>query len=129
MVVVNAPDSCAPGPTAAAGPTDISTMMDGEGDDDGFPKSNGLHNANDVVPMRTRAVISHAAKSSLLAYFQRVNWPLNNVLPRGKAFFGRKIGNIVKEFGLSKGPGITAASELKERAVWISADGRHHSFI
>ena len=101
-VVVNALDSCTLGPTAAAGPTNVSTMMDGEGDDDGLPNSNGLHDANNVVPMRTRAVNSHAAKSSLLAYFQRVNWPLNNVLPRGKAFFGGEIGNIVKEFGLSK---------------------------
>ncbi len=41
-------------------------------------------------------------KISLLAHFQRVNWPLNNILPRGEAFVCGEIGNIVKEFGLSK---------------------------
>ena len=50
-------------------------------------KSNRLHNADDVAPMRMRAVVSCAAKSSLLAYFQRVNWPLNKILPRGKRLF------------------------------------------
>ena len=63
-------------------------MMDGEGNDDGLPKSDRLHDANDVVLIRTWTVISHATKSSLLAYFQKVLWPLNNTLPRGEAFFG-----------------------------------------
>ena len=65
-------------------------------------KSNRLHNADDVAPMRMRAVVSCAAKSSLLAYFQRVNWPLNNILLRGVVFVCGEIGNIVKEFGLLK---------------------------
>ena len=64
--------------------------------------SNRLHNAEDVAPMRIRAVISCGAKSFILAYFQRVNWPLNNILPWGEVFVCGEVGNIVKEFGLSK---------------------------
>jgi hypothetical protein len=51
---------------------------------------------------RTWAVISQATKSSLLVHFQRVNWPLNNILPRGIAFFSGELGIIVKEHCLSK---------------------------
>ncbi len=54
------------------------------------------------VHMKTRAAISHATTSSLLAYFQRVNWPLNNILPRGEAFIRGELGNIVNEHGLLK---------------------------
>ncbi len=35
-------------------------------------------------------------------HFQRVNWPSNNLLPRGEAFFSGELGIIVKEHRLSK---------------------------
>ena len=76
--IVNALDSFAPGPTAVAGPTVVNNKD--------VDESNGSHDAEDVAPMRTRAVIYHAAKPSLLVYFHRVNWPLNNILPRGECF-------------------------------------------
>ena len=79
-VVVNSPDSCTQGPTAV-------NDNDNKESNVSINKSNRLHNAKDVAPMRIRAVISCAAKSSLLAYFQRVNWPLNKILPRGKRLF------------------------------------------
>jgi hypothetical protein len=41
------------------------------------------------------AAISHAAKLSLCAYFKRVGWPLNKVLPRGGAFSSDDLGVIV----------------------------------
>ncbi len=94
-VVVDAPDSLTQGPTAV-------NDKDNKESDVSINESNRLHNAEDVAPMRIRVVISCAAKSSLLAYFHRVNRPLNNILPRGEAFVCGEIGNIVKEFGLSK---------------------------
>ena len=71
-VVVDAPDSRTQGPT-------VVNDKDNKESNISINKSNRLHNAEDVAPMRIWAVISCAAKSSLLAYFQRVN-----ILPRGK---------------------------------------------
>jgi hypothetical protein len=48
------------------------------------------------------AVISHAAKLSLRAYFERVGWPLNKVLPRGEAFSSGDLGMIMREHRLVK---------------------------
>jgi hypothetical protein len=43
------------------------------------------------------AAISHAAKLSLRAYFERVGWPLNKVLPREEAFSSGDLGMIVQK--------------------------------
>ncbi len=46
--------------------------------------------------------ITKMAKEKLRAYFIRVNWPLNKVLPKGEGFKSGELGNIVTEFGLLK---------------------------
>ena len=70
--VVDTPDSRTQEPT-------VVNNKDNKESDISINKSNRLHNTKDIAPMRIWAVISCAAKSSLLAYFQRVN-----ILPRGK---------------------------------------------
>jgi hypothetical protein len=72
-VVVNAPGSRTQGPTTV-------NNKDNKESNVSINKSDRLHNAKEVAPMRIRTVVSCAAKSSLLAYFHRVIWPLNNFL-------------------------------------------------
>jgi len=39
---------------------------------------------------------SNAAKSSLRAYFEGVNWPLNKALPKGAEFLNGPLGDIIR---------------------------------
>ena len=48
------------------------------------------------------SVISNAAKSSLRAYFEGVNWPLNKALPKGAEFLNGPHGDIMRQFCLVK---------------------------
>jgi len=48
------------------------------------------------------SVISNAAKSSLGAYFEGVNWPLNKALLKGAKFLNGLLGDIMKQFCLVK---------------------------
>ncbi len=48
------------------------------------------------------SVISNAAKSSLRAYFEGVNWPLNKALPKGAEFLNGSLGDIMRHFCLVK---------------------------
>ncbi len=48
------------------------------------------------------SVISNAAKSSLHAYFEGVNLPLNKALPKGAEFLNGPLGNIMRQFLLVK---------------------------
>jgi hypothetical protein len=41
---------------------------------------------NMSIQVAVVSVISNDAKSSLLAYFEGVNWPLNKALPKGAEF-------------------------------------------
>jgi hypothetical protein len=54
------------------------------------------------VAMPVPSVISSAAKLSLHAYFERVNWPLNTALPRGAEFLDSPLENIANQHGLGK---------------------------
>ncbi len=69
------------------------------------------------------AVISHAAKLSLRAYFERVGWPLNKVLPRGEAFSSGDLGMIVREHCLIK---TQVSQQLLN--LWIQPGGCHPQF-
>jgi hypothetical protein len=44
------------------------------------------------------SIISNAAKSSLCAYFEGVNWPLNKALPKGAEFLNGPLGDIMRQF-------------------------------
>jgi hypothetical protein len=46
--------------------------------------------------------ISNAVKSSLLAYFEGVNWPLNKALPKGAEFLNGPLGDIMRQFHMVK---------------------------
>ena len=48
------------------------------------------------------SVISNAAKSSLRACFEGVNWPLNKALPKGAEFLNGPLGDIMRQFCLVK---------------------------
>ncbi len=48
------------------------------------------------------SVISIAAKSSLCAYFEGANWPLNKALPKGAEFLNGPLGDITRQFLLVK---------------------------
>ena len=48
------------------------------------------------------SVISNAAKSALLAYFEGVNWPLNKALPKGAKLLNGPLGDITRQFRLVK---------------------------
>ncbi len=48
------------------------------------------------------SVISNAAKSSLRAYFEGVNWPLDKALPKGAEFLNGPLGDIMRQFCLVK---------------------------
>ena len=48
------------------------------------------------------SIISNAAKSSLCAYFEGVNWPLNKALPKGAEFLNGPLGDIMRQFCLVK---------------------------
>ena len=54
------------------------------------------------VQVAVVSVISNAAKSSLRAYFEGVNWPLNKALPKGAEFLNGPLGDIMRQFCLVK---------------------------
>jgi hypothetical protein len=56
-------------------------------------KVEGEGTTMEQVPMST--IVTSSAKSSLCEYFEGVNWPLNNALPRGAEFMSGLLGNIV----------------------------------
>jgi hypothetical protein len=78
--VVDAPNLRTQGPTAV-------NDKDNKESNVSINKRNRLHNAKDVAPMRIQVVISCDTKSSLHAYFQRVNWPLITSCQGGKHLF------------------------------------------
>jgi hypothetical protein len=51
---------------------------------------------NTSVQVAVVCVISNAAKSSLRAYFEGVNWPLNKALPKGAEFLNGPLGDIIR---------------------------------
>ncbi len=53
---------------------------------------------NTLVQAAVVSVISNAAKSSLRAYFEGVNWPLNKALPKGAEFLNGPLGDIMRQF-------------------------------
>jgi hypothetical protein len=75
----------------------------GEERGDGGTTAEGREDQFHGVPANPlKAAISHAAKLSLPAYFERVGWPLNKALPRGEAFSSGDLGMIVREHQLVK---------------------------
>ena len=57
---------------------------------------------NTLMQAADVSVISNAAKSSLRAYFEGVNWPLNKALPKGAEFLNGPLGDITSQFLLVK---------------------------
>jgi hypothetical protein len=57
---------------------------------------------NMSVQVAVVSVISKAKKSSLLAYFEGVNWPLNKALPKGAEFLNGPLGGVMRQFHLVK---------------------------
>jgi hypothetical protein len=57
---------------------------------------------NTSVQVDVLSVVSNAAKSSLRAYFEGVNWPLNKALPKGAEFLNGPLGDIMRQFCLVK---------------------------
>ena len=57
---------------------------------------------NTSVQVAVMSIISNASKSSLRAYFERVNWPLNKALPKGAEFLNGLLGDIMRQFLLVK---------------------------
>ncbi len=57
---------------------------------------------NTSVQVAVVSVILNAAKSSLRAYFEGVNWPLNKALPKGAKFLNGPLGDIMRQFCLVK---------------------------
>jgi hypothetical protein len=58
--------------------------LDNDADDRGV--------VNTLVQVDVVSVISNATKSSLRAYFEGVNWPLNKALPKGAEFLNGPLG-------------------------------------
>jgi len=57
---------------------------------------------NTSVQVAVVSIISNAANSSLRAYFEGVNWPLNKALPKGAEFLNGPLGDIIRQFCLVK---------------------------
>ncbi len=57
---------------------------------------------NTSVQVDVVSIISNAAKSSLHAYFEGVNWPLNKALPKVAEFLNGPLGDIMRQFCLVK---------------------------
>ncbi len=57
---------------------------------------------NTSVQVAVVSVISIAAKSSLRAYFEGVNWPLNKAPSKGVEFLNGPLGGIMRQFLLVK---------------------------
>jgi hypothetical protein len=94
--------------TTAADVTD-NARYDPATNVDGGPSPAALGNDADVrgagntlVQAAVVSVISNATKSSLHAYFEGVNWPLNKALPKGAEFFNGPLGDITRQFLLVK---------------------------
>ena len=51
---------------------------------------------NTSVQVAVMSVISIAAKSSMRAYFEGVNWPLNKSLSKGAEFLNGPLGDIIR---------------------------------
>ena len=76
---------------------------------DGGPSPAALDNdadnggaGNMLVQAAVVSVILIAAKSSLRAYFEGVNWPLNKALPKGIEFLNGLLEDITRQFLLVK---------------------------
>ena len=94
--------------TAAASVADDAPYDPSINIDDG-PSPAALHDdaddggaGNMSVQVAAVSVISNAAKSSLRAYFEGVNWPLNKALPKGAEFLNGLLGDIMRQFCLVK---------------------------
>ena len=92
---------------------------------DGGPSPAALDNdaddggaGNTSVQVAVVSVISNAAKSSLRAYFEGVNWPLNKALPKGAKFLNGPLGDITRQFLSSKDAGCASAVKLQEGEVY-----------
>ncbi len=72
----------------------LSRALDDDADNGGA--------GNTSVQVAVMTVISNAAKSSLRAYFEGVNWPLNKALPKGAEFLNCPLGDIMRQFCLVK---------------------------
>jgi hypothetical protein len=57
---------------------------------------------NTLVQVALVSVILNAAKSSLRAYFEGVNWPLNKALPKWAEFLNGPLGDTMRLFHLVK---------------------------
>jgi hypothetical protein len=57
---------------------------------------------NTLVQVAIVSIILNATKSSLCAYFEGVNWPLNKALPKGAEFLNGLLGDIMRQFLLVK---------------------------
>ncbi len=81
---------------------DIGGSNNDERGDGGTTPGGGGDQFRGVPANPHGAVTSHGAKLSLCAYFERVGWPLNKVLPRGEAFSSGDLGMIVRKHHLIK---------------------------
>ncbi len=77
--------------------------------DIGVDTGGAANGANTNLPMQTPTDklsvggnITKAATSLLCTHFMSVNWPLNKLLPRGEAFSDGQLGDIVREFHLTR---------------------------
>jgi hypothetical protein len=66
------------------------------------PDNGGAGNTSVQVAIVSVISNSNAAKSSLRAYFEGVNWPLNKALPKGAEFLNGPLGDIMRQFCLVK---------------------------
>jgi hypothetical protein len=66
------------------------------------PDNGGAGNTSVQVAVVSVISNSNAAKSSLRAYFEGVNWPLNKALPKGAEFLNGPLGDIMRQFCLVK---------------------------
>jgi hypothetical protein len=55
-----------------------------------------------LVQVAVMSVILNATKSSLRAYFEGVNWPLNKALPKGAEFLNGLLKDIMRQYLLVK---------------------------
>jgi hypothetical protein len=76
---------------------DVGGSSGEERGDGGTTAEGGEDQFHGVPANSLTAAISHTAKLSLRAYFERVGWPLNKALPRGEAFSSGDLGMIVRE--------------------------------
>jgi hypothetical protein len=76
---------------------------------------------NTSLQVAVMSVISNAAKSSLRAYFEGVNWPLNKALSKGVEFLNGLLGHIMRQFLLMK----TQVESMPFLSYTTLLDGRY----